>query len=444
MRSRFCIILLIALLAASARLPAFSLPFFHTRKDPAEQLTARLRTLGGDSLQLQYSLVELIPGGGYQSIVSQGARLRTAPGSLMKLLTVATSLKAMGPGYRLQTRLCYDSTMIAGRCLRDTLHVLTGGDPAFSSADLITLVAGLRAAGIDSLSGPLAVYTGRFGRDQLGPGWMWDDGLAPWAARISAATINQNCELFGPDALTDSLSAVECWLPSSRQARRVDRPDSLFLDELSNAVRMIGLGSPECLLLEHTRSSDSLVTHAHSGPPLVQLADSILWESWNLGAEALFLEQAAVAGVEGWRAARQLQIDLLDSLNWISGWMDQVDGSGMSRYNQICPEQLTAFLAAVEKDELGLLRERMPSAGEGTLAGLAEPSPAVFLWGKTGTLRGRHALAGYLGHASGRMWAYCLVISGHRRSAEARSIRDTWIGEVTHWIAEQEAGRKEP
>ncbi len=444
MRSRFRIILLIALLAASAQSLAFSLPFLHPRPNPREQLECRLAQLGGDSLQLQYSLVELMPGGKSQPVVSQAGRLRTAPGSLMKLLTVATSLHTLGPGYRLQTRLCYDSTMIVDGCLRDTLHMLAGGDPAFSSAELSALVAGLRAAGIDSLAGPIALHTGRFGPDQLGPGWMWDDGLAPWAARISAATINQNCEPVASEDVADPPAASTCWLPSSRQAQRVEHPDSLFMQELGRAVQSNGFGTLECLLMDSAQLPDSLVTHIYQGPALVQLADSILWESWNLGAEAIFLEHAAAGGAGGWRAARRTQLALLDSLGWVSGWMDQVDGSGMSRYNQISPEQLTAFLAAVEDDEPGLLREKMPSAGEGTLAGIAQPAPAIFLWGKTGTLRGRHALAGYLGHASGRMWAYCLVVSGHRRSAEARLIRDTWIGEVCNWITEQEAGREMP
>ncbi|MEZ4987534.1 MAG: D-alanyl-D-alanine carboxypeptidase [Saprospiraceae bacterium] len=92
--------------------------------------------------------------------------------------------------------------------------------------------------------------------------------------------------------------------------------------------------------------------------------------------------------------------------------VDWVDGSGLSRYNQLSPSILVAVLDSLQRS---MPQERLfnifPSSDQGTLQGAyAAPEGAThWLHAKTGTLRHTHCLSGYIVQANGRLLVFSFM-----------------------------------
>lgn len=462
------------------------IPWFVSRAEKRlQRLEARLEALVPDSLHVQWQLVELLPAGGAAVVSSRFPSEKCAPGSVVKLATAIAALDQVGPGFRFRTEVLADSSdlrCVKGRnLLEGDLHVIPSGDPTLSRRDLDTLLFQVWASGIDSLAGRVLIHAGRFGNRRLGPGWMWDDGSVPWAARLSAAGIEQNCltpgvrddgswELPGsallrvethpvswlteaslgrrwhglrddflwqlPTGTCSGSRSSERWLPRSGISCNVEHPDSLFRSHVFESIQE-HFGQeiePELVDGNGPEELPARLCWRHESPPLLQMLDTTLTRSWNLGADALFLELGARSGQGfGWDAAgRTVEQHLSGSLGE-RDWLRLVDGSGMSRYNALSPAQMCNLLVEAERRQQGLLRELLPGSGEGTLASITDLH-GVELRAKTGSLRGRHALAGYLSAPGGRRFAFCLVVSGHARGSTARLCRNRWLDGVTEWM----------
>ena len=183
------------------------------------------------------------------------------------------------------------------------------------------------------------------------------------------------------------------------------------------------------------------VWKTHFSPPLAQILDSILTESWNLGAECVFqalpLGRADAAGSNWERAARLVEAVLTDSLG-VTGWRRQVDGSGLSRYNAYAPRQVVQVLAASERRRPGLLKGLLPGNGQGTLRQQPPRLPeGVRLAAKTGSLRGVTALAGHLEKETGPKLAFCLIVTGHPSLTAGLRARNAAVEALARWLAAQ-------
>ena len=89
------------------------------------------------------------------------------------------------------------------------------------------------------------------------------------------------------------------------------------------------------------------------------------------------------------------------------------DGSGLSRYSLLTPDQLARLVLALDQ-EVGRdrLLSLLPAGGRsGTLADRFTDRPAPYLWAKTGSLSGVHCLSGLLRTDRGRWLAFSLLIN---------------------------------
>jgi D-alanyl-D-alanine carboxypeptidase/D-alanyl-D-alanine-endopeptidase (penicillin-binding protein 4) len=98
-----------------------------------------------------------------------------------------------------------------------------------------------------------------------------------------------------------------------------------------------------------------------------------------------------------------------------------VDGSGLSRYNLVSPEDFVWLLKKLE-DEFGAERLKMilPGANEGTLEGLYKGYERQ-IFAKTGTISNNLALSGYLLTKKNRPLIFSVMVNNHQ--APAASIR---------------------
>jgi D-alanyl-D-alanine carboxypeptidase/D-alanyl-D-alanine-endopeptidase (penicillin-binding protein 4) len=120
------------------------------------------------------------------------------PASNMKVLTSATALAQLGPGYRYRTIFATRGTVSAGT-LRGDLLVIGRGDPSVS--DNMTLKDAMRplrdiadslaARGIRRIDGRVLPYGDAFPGSSFGYGWSYDDFEDSYAAPIDELLFNE-------------------------------------------------------------------------------------------------------------------------------------------------------------------------------------------------------------------------------------------------------------
>lgn len=96
-----------------------------------------------------------------------------------------------------------------------------------------------------------------------------------------------------------------------------------------------------------------------------------------------------------------------------------VDGSGLSRYNLVSPQDFTWLLNKLKNDfDFEKLKLILPGANEGTLEGLYK-GYEKHIYAKTGTLSNNVALSGYLITRKNKILIFSLQVNNHQASATA-------------------------
>jgi D-alanyl-D-alanine carboxypeptidase/D-alanyl-D-alanine-endopeptidase (penicillin-binding protein 4) len=119
-------------------------------------------------------------------LYARGADDAFAPASTLKLLVGSVALERLGPDYRFATA----ASLAPGSDGADALEVTGFGDPLLAARDLDGLAEAVAAKG--ERVGSVAVDATLFGDAPYPDGWTWDDFGEDYAARISAATIEEN------------------------------------------------------------------------------------------------------------------------------------------------------------------------------------------------------------------------------------------------------------
>ncbi len=286
---------------------------------------------------------------------------------------------------------------------------------------------------------------------RFGPGWAWDDYLEDFQPERGYMPIYSHLIHVHQYAS----GALEVWPPRFRDSCQVMptaqspwRPEWqnrwILPGPPSNGLRTYWLPfAPHILpeLLADTLGKavdwlpDKLLPQLSSqgwqtlrGAPLDTLLRRMMHQSDNFIAEQLLL-MCAQERFGQWNTDSLTQW-ILDSV-W--AYLPQrprwVDGSGLSRYNLISPQDLTLLLRHLWQQ---YPRERLfslfPAGGrDGTLARGYAPAPgdAPWLFAKTGTLSGVHCLSGYLIARSGRVLIFSFM-------------HTNFVGSSNPWRAEME------
>jgi D-alanyl-D-alanine carboxypeptidase/D-alanyl-D-alanine-endopeptidase (penicillin-binding protein 4) len=312
---------------------------------------------------------------------------------------------------------------------------------------------------------------------------MWDDVAYDYSAQISAVTLNRNCVTVlvapgdtvgspvrvqldpptdymrvlveartGPASASDSADAeplrverrwqerqnvleVTGVLPLGAEERRVIRTvedpgryaATVFRERLAgHGISVTG----------ETRAGRTplraRVLASHRSEPLTAAVSFMLKESDNLAAELLVKAMGAYrsgrpgATPDGLRAVQGVLTEIagLDTLQYRFA-----DGSGLSWYNLVAPDQTMRLLMSAYRDST--LREpllaALPVAGvDGTLKNRMRSSPAEgTLRAKTGTLSGASCLSGFVRTRDGETVAFSIMMNHFvGSSATARRTQD--------------------
>lgn len=322
-------------------------------------------------------------------LYSQDAQKLHRPASTTKLFSIATALKSLGADYGFRTSVYGTGEIKKHKIQGQKKHVLEGDlwvkgsfDPAFTTADLDTLLINLQAQNIDSISGNLYADVSLKTRTLSGYGWCWDD--------------------TGDDSPLLSPLVVD--------------KDTCFMTKFMTGLNSLGirisgtLGDSICptkatLLAEKCRTLSELLPHCLKTSDN-RYAESILYQLGNLNDISYDKTDVSLAFVN----------ELLTNLGCQDLSYRFVDGSGLSFYNMVTPEVEVALLKYVyqESDFYEVFKEALPISGvDGTLKNRMKGTAAEgVVYAKTGSLTGTYALAGFLYRSDGHVLIFSIMNDG--------------------------------
>ena len=411
---------------------------------------------------------------------SYRARKNQLPASTLKLLVGWSALAHWGPAHRFVTLLCTDSLR------NDTaysLYIRGSGDPSLRYEDLLRWVDHLRAAGVRVIVGRLVVDESYLDTIRLGRGWMWDEGAGGWVARTGALAIDESTvelyvrpgpspgasarlALVPPDTeivlinhlLTDTLPTHYTYDRVFRDGRNIltvrgtlnvheplrvhrvnlDDPAGHLARVFADLLRFRGI-QMKASLVRDTLPPDVDTLLKEASPPLHVILYSMLKHSSNFIAEQLLKTLGAdVYGPPG-TAEKGLKV-IRQTLHrcGISDAYVQVDGSGVSRYNQVSPALLVSLLRCANQNPLWgpEFLVLLPIGGvDGTLAHRYTGFPGR-IRAKTGTLSGVVTLAGYGVSDLNEHVAFSIMLQGGGSVRTYRKALDQWVDHLLHSLPE--------
>jgi D-alanyl-D-alanine carboxypeptidase/D-alanyl-D-alanine-endopeptidase (penicillin-binding protein 4) len=428
-----------------------------------------------DTSALGVNIVEV--SSGETSYTFNGDDARTTA-SNTKLFTTAAALDAFGPGYLYETRLVQRG-QVAGGVLHGDLGVIGSGDPNISGrafdGDSYGAFRGwareLAARGVRQVAGDVYLDAGLFEARQIHPDWPRSQ-LASWyEAPVAALSFNDNCVLVrvSPQA-HGGLARVETVPPVhvfrvENSAHTSNSPRHNHLAVMRQGDRLVVTGS----IFQRSGPLDVWVTVpdpveyfgqamvgalAEEGIEVqgrlrpVQRLPGPVWErvavyrsslldtiriankrSQNFYAESLVkLLGARRCGEGSWSEGVRAVGEFLLGMGVPAGSFHMVDGSGMSREDRFTPRTVTLLLRHMYLHPWGAeFVQSLPASGELEASLHRRMTVAPYrgnVFAKTGTIEGVSALSGYARAASGKVYAFSVLLNRSRSLALAHDAQD--------------------
>jgi D-alanyl-D-alanine carboxypeptidase/D-alanyl-D-alanine-endopeptidase (penicillin-binding protein 4) len=409
---------------------------------------------------------------------SYGADEPRTIASNTKLFTTAAALDALGPGYLYETRLLLRGQVQQG-VLHGDLGVVGAGDPSISGRSFDGDPYGafrpwaheLAARGVRRVDGDVYLDAGLFETLEIHPDWPRPQ-LASWyEAPVAALSFSDNCvlvrvwprqqsglariELVPPVSLFQVVNSALTTSSRRRSHLTVTRHEDRLIvagsiDRRSgplevwvtvpDPVRYFGLAMIDALAQEGIAVEgrprqvarlpgpvwERVAVYRSSLLDAIRIANK---HSQNFYAESLVkLLGARRCGDGSWSGGVRAVGDFLAGIGVPAGAYHMVDGSGMSRADRFTPRAVTQLLRHMALHPWGEeFMQSLAGAGdvEGSLHGrMTAPPYRGNVFAKTGTIEGVSALSGYAKAASGKLYAFSILVNGSRNVWHARQAQD--------------------
>ncbi len=422
------------------------------------------------------------------------------PASNMKIVTLAAAAETLGWDFRFTTTLETFATVETG-VLQGDLFIRGNGDPTINTrqgrgeAVLAEWAGALRAAGIREIRGRVVGDDQAFDEQGIGPGWSWDYLEAGYAAPSGALQFNENTAplTMAPSAVAGEPAIVR--LPpgtgltvvshattgaaGSEETIAFGRRIDGAVIEVSGSIpagantirRNLAVANPTLYLAQSVK--DALVTRGipvtgdaadlddiavelvasaaadrrvlvtTTSPPLREIATVLMKVSQNLYAET-FLKALGAArnGLGTTQGGRAVVRQTLTSWGIPSDSYVNADGSGLSRYNYLAPNMVTAVLERMYRDakHKDAFIATLPIAGkDGTISTRMRRTRAeANAVAKTGSIANVRSLSGFVRTRDGEMLVFSILANDFVVSAATVN----WIADLAVEILSNFTRRK--
>jgi D-alanyl-D-alanine carboxypeptidase/D-alanyl-D-alanine-endopeptidase (penicillin-binding protein 4) len=411
-----------------------------------------------------------------RTLYERDADLMLIPASNQKLLTAAASLHKLGPDFRFSTRLWVTGQLDAQGVLQGDLILEGSGDPTMLLKDIEAMADAVQKAGIRRVDGYLLYDESAFDGIRRGWDWAWDDEPYYYSPCLSAICVERNAvtvfvspgekagdepgiRLFPPtsyllvrnEAMTSpagtpatvyvtreharNIAIVRGQIPvdarpdSARQALSVEEPPRYAMWLLRESLEKRGITTRYRTALPDRVPQGARLIHTHTSPPLREILPLLNKPSDNLIAECLMRTLGAVIHRDGSAAAgERVMLDFLKEAGLDLSALNIVDGSGLSRRNQVSARNLVTLLRYMASHpQAKVFQDSLPIAGvDGTLRNRMVNTPAQGkVRAKTGSLGRVSTLSGYLTTQTGEELVFAILMNNFNGSAAtARAVQD--------------------
>jgi serine-type D-Ala-D-Ala carboxypeptidase/endopeptidase (penicillin-binding protein 4) len=371
------------------------------------------------------------------------------PASTLKIVTSAAALEILGSGYRFKTKVGYIGEILNTDELKGDLVILGGGDPTLGSeyfndyelndSFINVWVQKIKAAGIYQINGDIIFDGSIYDTEKIPSTWIWGDIGNYYGAGANAFTCYDNLFriTFKSPKEAGGMTEITAITPKIEGIKIVN--DVVSSDDNRDLANVFGSPMDNNRVIRGTIPKDrdaftikAAVHHPeeiiagkllaqlakiyiHESPKLEEIVKVLNYESVNLFAEHLVMQIAAEKAGQG---NRDNGIELIKEF-WQSKGVNTVnlfmeDGSGLSHFNAISPEQITSILAFMAKksENSEVFINSLPNAGNGTLSAFnTEFFPDNTLKAKSGSMTRVRCYAGYLELDSGRKVAFSIMFN---------------------------------
>ncbi|WP_055696680.1 D-alanyl-D-alanine carboxypeptidase/D-alanyl-D-alanine endopeptidase [Streptomyces silaceus] len=411
---------------------------------------------------------------------------RLMPASNTKLLTSAAAMELLGPDHRFTTDVLSDGKR-QGSVLRGDLYLRGTGDPTTLAKDYDQLAAKIADSGVRKVSGRLVADDTRFDAKRIGDYWSGDDESAYYAAQISALSV-------APDTDYDTGTVIVEVAPGAKagdKPRVTVTPKTDYVD-IDLRATTVAEGGTDAITVErqHGKNTitvsgtvpvggdttkewatvweptgyaaavfrDALAAHgvkvsgptrtgvatpkgarqlaSHDSMPLKELMVPFMKLSNNMHAESLTkaMGYKATGRPGSWDDGIAAIGGYLKTADVDPGKIRQVDGSGLSRKDNVAAEQYIKLLRSVKGEpwfadwyaSLPVACAPGKFAG-GTLRTRMCGTPAALnVHAKTGTLTGASALSGYVKDKDGRELVFSIILNNYM-PASVKALEDAIV-----------------
>lgn len=350
------------------------------------------------------------------------------PASNNKLFTTATALDLLGGEFLLSTKLFSEDDNINDGVIDGNLYLKGFGNGLFTSEDLAGMADSLHRMGIGKITGDIIGDDTYFDKLYTRDDWIKDEKANVKLPPISALVLDRNRTTVVKKKRGRYRNYfVNVENPPLHAAQRLKE----MLEELNIEVGGEAKSAETPLTVHHLIESSITLSE------LIQIINK---KSDNFLAECLFKTIGAEASGKQGNSfySTQAVLTFIKDNGIYSEGTSIVDGSGISRFDQVTPAAITGLLEKMYFDIKNFedFYNSLSIAGvDGTLDDrLIGTFAENNFRGKTGTLNGVCSVAGYLTTAGGDDLIICIIFEFEKGSWKTfRNLQDEIIEAAANW-----------
>lgn len=349
------------------------------------------------------------------------------PASIVKSITAASALTALGPEFRFGTDVVLRGDVRDGE-LTGNLVIKVSGDPTLESSHFKeysgftdSIVNALRAKGITRIKGSILVEKNNFIEQDVPRGWMEEDLAWPYGAGHRSLNFRDNKFVLSMPSRSSSpkVPGLKIKHTPAKGSLKVDRKrgDDTFIirGRVRKRAHDVTLANPDpastlkyelCQRLDSAgikcgsstvkSTANETSVYSHVSPPLLEVLRSLMFRSDNMMAEGTL---RALAPGKSREDAVSRELRMWEQRDIDTELIALEDGSGLSRNDRLTPYFMADVLVWMASqysatDYVSLF----PKAGiDGTMKNfLRDSSLEGRVAMKTGSMKGVQCYAGYV------------------------------------------------